>query len=355
MNVYYLYYLILLNNYIFSLNIFNVFTIKTVDRLNINKITTPKVDIKPIHKDLKKLSLLSKLIYEYDYVNSINEKNNYILNSNINITTNLTLNFIQSTNIYFNLVQHITFLNKNNFTTKNTDKYFNILNKQFPDTQIYGYFYNKKRLHSLILINHKSKEIITVFRGSQYVEEWLNNLIIYEKKIFFADNFKIHKGIYDMYVNEDVDKNIVYILRNLFFYFPTYRKIITGHSKGAINSILLAYELSEKLNDKYNYEIFTFGSPPIFNYNFGHFLHNHNNFKIYNVMNAYDIVTSFTIPYRYHIGNEIQLNGINISIINHTAPYQINFLDTLIHFYISFIRHDMNKYIEYIFLNSISS
>ena len=300
--------------------------------------------------DLKKFSLLSKLIYEYDYINAVNEKENFIIDPQINIQSNFTTNFIQNTNIYFNVMQYITFFDKKNFFTKESDKYLDILNKKFPDTQIYGYFYNKKRLHALILINHKYEEIIVVFRGSQYIEEWMKNLFLYEKKIINDNKFSIHSGIYNMYKNDDIDKNILYILKNLYHYLPGYRKIITGHSKGSINSLLLAHELLIEFGKLYNYEIYTFGCPPIFNYNFGSFLHNHPQLKIYNIMNKNDIITSFMIPYRYHIGNEIQLNGKNITFVKHDGPYRTVFFETIIYFYNSIINHDMNKYIENIFL-----
>ena len=303
-----------------------------------------------LNNDLKKLSLLSKLVYDYDYIGNHDIKNNYIINQNIDIKKNLTLDFIQKNNIYFNLIQFITLLNNKDFL-KNTDKYFDKLNKQFPNTQIYGYFYNKKRLHSLILINHKYKEIIVVFRGSQYIDEWFKNLYFIEKEISFNKNFKIHSGVYNMYTNNDIDKNIIYILENLFEYYPKYRKIFTGHSKGSLNSILLTSELLSKFNEKYNYEIYSFGSPQILNYNFGLYLHNNNNIKIYNVINDNDIITSIPFLNKYHIGTEIILRNNIIIIKNHDLPYQINFDITKI--YSSILNHDLNMYIKNIYNNLI--
>jgi hypothetical protein len=134
------------------------------------------------------MSILSKLIYEYDYVNENNNKKNYYIVPNINLSPNLTYSDIIKQNIYFipdnnkkdkSAPNHFaTFLHKKDFYPK-TNEYFTILHKIYPETQIYGYFY-KKRLHSLILINHRFKEIIVVFRGSQYMDEWLNNIFINE-------------------------------------------------------------------------------------------------------------------------------------------------------------------------------
>jgi hypothetical protein len=307
-----------------------------------------------LNNDLKKLSLLSKLVYDYDYIGDHIIKNNYIINQNIDITKNLTFDFIQKNNIYFNLIQFITLLNNKDFL-KNTDKYFDILNKQFPNTQIYGYFYNKNRLHSLILLNHKYEEIIVVFRGSQYIDEWFKNLYFIEKEISFNKNFKIHSGIYNMYTNNNIDKNIIYILENLFKYYPKYRKIFTGHSKGGINSFLLTSELLSKFNKKYKYEIYNFGCPQILNYKFGLYLHNNNNIKIYNIINDPDIITNIPFLDKYHIGTEILLKNNNIIIKNHDLPYKISFDITfnITKIYMSILNHDLNMYIKNIYNNLI--
>jgi hypothetical protein len=335
-----------MNKYYILTNIVLFFNIFLSNSLNFNffikKNNINDIDLN-LKNDLKKLSLISKLIYHYDYVNEHNIKNNYIINKNIDIKKNLTIDFIQKNNIYFNLIQFVKYLNNKDFL-KNTDKYFEILNNNFPNTQIYGYFYNKNRLYSLILLNHKYKEIIVVFRGTQYIEEWFKNLHITEKNISFNKKFKIHSGIYNMYTNNDIDKNIVFILKNLFEYFPKYRKIFTGHSKGSINSILLGFELLTEFNDKYNYEIYTFGSPQIFNYDFGSFLHNNKNIKIYNVINEHDIITSIPFINGYHIGNKVLLKNNKILIEKYNKPYKINF--DLSKIYLSILQHNLNIYIN---------
>lgn len=298
-----------------------------------------------IKDNLEKLSLLSKIIYDYDFTNN-NNKNNFIINTNLS-NNNFTLEFIQNNNIYFGLVQYITFLNNKNFL-KNNKKHFDLLNKKFPNTEIYGYFYNKKRLHSLILLDHTNKEIITVFRGSQYIDEWIENIKLFEKNILFCNKkYKIHSGIYDMYSINNIDTNIVYILKNLFSYFPKYKKIITGHSKGSTNSLLLSYELLTKLEIKYDYDIYIFGNPAIFNYDFALYLHTNKNLKIYNVINNLDIITS--LPYKYQIGKELLLINNNLVIKEHNKPYNIKCKINIKNIFLSIINHDLNIYIENIF------
>lgn len=300
-----------------------------------------------LNNDLKRLSLLSKLIYDYDYIHKHKEKKDLKFNiekdNYIDITNK---RFHIKNNIYFNLKQFITKLNNNDFI-KDSDKYFDLLNIYFPNIQIYGYFYNKKRLHSLILLNNDNKEIIVVFRGSQYKDEWCKNLKIFEKEIKF-DNLKntFHNGILNMYTDDNIDNNIIYILEKLFNYYPNYRKIFTGHSRGSINSILLSMELFNKLDKKYNYEIFGFGTPPLFNYKLALYLHNHPNIIINNIINELDIVT--LLPYKYHIGKEIILKD-KIIINNHKLPYKISNKINIKNIPISIINHDLNIYIKKIF------
>ena len=345
-------------------NIFNIllFTIHIVNVISFNFETNknnlfqnniPKLQLL---NDLKKMSLLSKLIYDYDYIHPHNPKNKFLFNlTNTNNLKNISVDFTKKNNIYFNLMQHITFLDNKDFI-KDTEKYFYLINKYFPEVEIYGYFYNKQRLHSLILLNHKDKEIIVVFRGCQYLDEWISNLKLNEKHINFdIDKNTIHNGIYEMYTQDNIDNNIIYILTKLFNYLPNYRKIITGHSKGSINSILLSFELLVKLENKYNYEIFCFGSPPLFNIELGKKLHNNPNICIYNVINELDIITFIPIFGKFQIGNEIFLDDDNIYFRTHKSPYKIKNMINISNFYNSIINHNLNIYIKKIFENKFKN
>ena len=212
-------------------------------------------------------------------------------------------------------------------------------------------------LYKIILINPINQiNILDVILISDTIYNaklllWNSNieLIVGTNDILPNKKYKIHSGIYNMYINNDIDKNIIYILENLFKYFPKYRKIFTGHSKGSTNSVLLVLELLSKFNDKYKYEIYTFGSPQIFNYELGSFLHNNKNIKIFNIINKPDIITSIPLLNKYHIGIEITLKNDQIYITKHKNPYKINFFIKEI--YSSIINHDLNIYIKNIFNN----
>lgn len=304
--------------------------------------------------DLKRFSLLSKVIYDYDYknVHKHYNKNNYIFDINKNNLENITTDFTQTNNIYFNVNQFITSLDNKDFI-KNTEKYLSLLNNFFPNIKFYSYFYDKKKIFLFILLNHVDKEIIVIFKGSQYRDEWIQNLKLKEKIIDFNEKkYKIHSGMYDMYRDDNIDTNIIYILKNLFNYFPKYRKIFTGHSKGTINNILLSFELTTKLDKKYNYEIFNLGTPPLFNYDFGLYLHNHSNIFINNVMNDLDIITLLPLN-KYHVGLEILLKNNNITIKKHMGPYKLENRITFNNILKSIESHDLNAYIKKIFENKI--
>jgi hypothetical protein len=292
------------------------------------------------------MSLLSKLVYDYNFIGIHDIKDKYVIDKRIDITKNITVDFIQKKNIYFNLFQYVTYLTNKDFL-QNSENYLELLEKYFPNTEIYGYFHNKNRLHSLILLNHKTYEIIVVFRGSQYIDEWIKNLYFMEKEISFNKEYKIHNGIYNMYINDDIDKNIIYILEILYIFYPKYRKVITGHSKGSTNCILLATELLSKLNEKYDYEIFIFGSPQILNYKYASYIHNHKNIKIYNIMNSYDIITIFPFN-KYQIGKQILLTDNKMIVNEYENPYKIKF-NLFGKIYSSISNHDLNIYIKKIF------
>ena len=336
----------------------------------------PDTKEKYIYSNLQKVSLLSKLIYEYDFQTLNNEKNNYIINSDFDKPTNLTFDFIQKNNIYFSgvfrklhqpavspaashpeqvitgsdVIQFITSISDKNFVKK-ANKYFKMLDKYFPDSQIYGYFCSKNRIHSFILINHRYKEIIVIFRGSQYIEEWFQNLNLYETQFLFNPEFTIHSGIYNMYHNKNINKNMVYILKNLFHHLPDYKTIFSGHSRGGVTSIIFAFELLEKIDKKINrkYEIYTFGNPPVFNYKIAKHLHHHPNIKVYNVFNEYDIISSLPIPFRYQIGTEILLKDKDILIKEHDEPFKNSFYFNFKNLFLSIVGHDLNLYIKNIF------
>ena len=309
--------------------------------INGNKISNniEKININKIYK----MAILSKTIYDYDF-NNKNKKDSLCLLSKFDLKNNLSIDTIKTNNIYFNTDQYVSYLNTENFS-KEAKNYLDFISNNFPDTEIYGYFNNKNRLHSLIIINHKIEEINIVFRGSMYFDEWINNLLIKESSIPYND-LKIHSGILKLYKHNNINNNILYSLKNLFEYFPKYKNIFGGHSKGTILSFLTIIDLLNILDyNDYTYEVVCFGSPQILNKNIADFLHNNDKIKIYNVINENDIISNLPFNNKYQVGLEILMKNDDIIINEYDKPYnsKINIFNN---FFKLISNHDLKKYIH---------
>ena len=126
MNINYILYILLLFGQTkilvdsFNINFYNPSTKINYSNKIVDKIEQLSIKDK---NEIQKLSILSKIIYEYDFtninnINNINYKNNYILDISSNKNTNLTFDFINNNNIYFSLDQYVSFLHDNNLSKK---------------------------------------------------------------------------------------------------------------------------------------------------------------------------------------------------------------------------------------------
>ena len=283
--------------------------------------------------NIKKSALLSKLIYDCDDKNI--DYNKGIDYNNIN---KLSYELLLNNNIKFN--KHI-------FTNLNEKYHCSKSNKD-----IFGYFYNNK-IYCIILLDHECKEINTIFRGSSYLNEWIQNFNLFETKLDFNENYKMHSGIYNMYTYENADKNIINILKYLYLNFYNYKKVFNAHSKGCINSILTAYQLTndkdyiDQLYNK-NFQIYCFGNPPVFNLELAKKICNLNNIKILNIINDFDIIPN--LQYNYHIGDEIIIHDdYTLSIKKKSEPYKYDNKICLFNLFLCIQNHDLDKYMKLIF------
>lgn len=290
--------------YIFT-NVIGLNLVKPNLKTKINNSNLDKLS-----NELSRMSLLSKVIYDYDY----NEKNK-------KEELNIKLDSLRCDNFNCLKLDHLELLH---------------------NSQLHKSYDSKNRLQSIVLINHKLEEIIVIFRGSNYLNEWIKNLDLKESIIDFNKKFKIHNGIYQMYK----ENNLFLYLSELYNNYPNYRKIFTGHSKGSVHSILSVLELDSKLGNNYDYEIFGFGTPPIFNFELSDYLIKKKNIKIYNVVNNQDIITLLKLKDKYHVGEEIILNKNNILIKKHQKPYIIKNIIKFNNFFKSIENHDLCNYIE---------
>jgi len=311
------YLLINIGNSILSLNIKYYFN--NLYNKNTEKTLT-------LYDNLKRTSIISKMIYEYDYTYKMKSLNNQ--------------------------VDEVIKLNHCNFFKNNIkyNKYIELYQQYYKDSDLLGYFV-ENRLYCLFILNHTTKEINIIFRGSNYIDEWIENLNIGEREINFGNNliFNLHNGMYNNYKKYNSDKNIENILNKLFDKYPKYKIIFTGHSKGNINSILTAFKLTCNNNNNNNfnnnvYDIYCYGSPPIFNYEFANILHNNKNLNIYNIINENDIIPH--LPYKYQIGMEIKINNFFIESVNHDEPYYLKSHCFITNICESIFDHDLDNYID---------
>jgi hypothetical protein len=151
--------------------------------------------------------------------------------------------------------------------------------------------------------------IIIVFRGTEYIEEWMRDIDY--QQVFYLKNSKntslssladinlgpsVHKGFYRVY--NDMKNSILSKIEELN---PDKTKniIITGHSLGSGVSTILSADLY--YSDYKNIVCYLFASPRVGNAQFAALI---GNTKLYNIINNLDIVPTLPIavaPNLYNI------------------------------------------------------
>ena len=164
---------------------------------------------------------------------------------------------------------------------------------------------------AIIGYNTKYDSIFVAFRGSNNIQDWINNFHI--SKIYPYDKYEnvgVENGFYSIYKTFELPifSNIVY----LSIKYNTSNLILTGHSLGAALSTLLAFDiLNDDVYEGFNiHSIITFGSPRVGNYEFSNAIKNINSFRI---THYYDIVPHLPqeLLNYYHIGQEVWYNEDN--------------------------------------------
>uniref|UniRef100_A0A078BNM9 triacylglycerol lipase n=1 Tax=[Candida] hispaniensis TaxID=312227 RepID=A0A078BNM9_9ASCO len=152
----------------------------------------------------------------------------------------------------------------------------------FPHTELiksYRDEFNDLSLTSYLAVDHDSKEIYTVLRGSHSVEDWMVDFTVRQESI---DNMvwgknatasqscqkcKVHKGFLTAYtltyekMHNDIEATIAE--------YPEYSLTITGHSLGAAVALLLG--VSMKVNG-HNPLVVTYGQPLVGNQEFANWV-----------------------------------------------------------------------------------
>uniref|UniRef100_A0A078BML5 triacylglycerol lipase n=1 Tax=[Candida] hispaniensis TaxID=312227 RepID=A0A078BML5_9ASCO len=215
--------------------------------------------------------------------------------------------------------------------------------KEFPNTEVL-YVYQDIQfdptLPSYIAVDHNSKEIYTVFRGTRSVGDAITDLEINQKSLTnFAwgknitasqtcENCKVHEGFlraYNLTYNR-ISKN----LDDVILKYPDYSQTIVGHSLGG--AVALLFGISMKVNG-HDPLVVTYGQPLVGNKEFADWadqlffgqtkpnvLSDFPSRKFYRVTHLGDIVP--TVPFwsgYTHTSGEIfldQKNGVLPSLKN---------------------------------------
>lgn len=101
--------------------------------------------------------------------------------------------------------------------------------------------------------------IYVAFRGSETIQNWVDNLDAVLTNYPSCDGCEVHKGFYQ--VEQAAYPQVLAAVQTLKEQFPSYGVIVTGHSLGAAIATLTALELMASGVGKVN--AIHFGSPRV--------------------------------------------------------------------------------------------
>jgi len=166
-----------------------------------------------------------------------------------------------------------------------------------------------KNVNLKTTIKYKSKEgifgiictnkdnILLIFRGTQYIDEWIKNINVEQSFFLLHQNIKnnnalqdidlapsVHRGIYQIY--NKIKSEIFSVLNNLN---PSKNKniIIAGHSLGSAIATICTVDLH--YNNYKNIVTYIFASPRVGNKKFAQLIQN---LPIYSLINSLDVIPS---------------------------------------------------------------
>ncbi|KAJ9065373.1 hypothetical protein DSO57_1020226 [Entomophthora muscae] len=141
---------------------------------------------------------------------------------------------------------------------------------------------------AVILVDRRRSQIVLVFRGSVYLENWIQDSKTNMVSVLYAQNTKIHQGF-----KEAIDALMPLVIEPFKYTltkYPNYQTVITGHSLGAALATLAASELFR--NNILPWErmsLFTYGEPRSGNLAFARWI-NSQHTTITRVVNENDVV-----------------------------------------------------------------
>lgn len=159
-------------------------------------------------------------------------------------------------------------------------------------------------------LDTQTNTLFVAFRGSSNIQNWIDNIQISRISPYNDSSIEVEKGFYKAYnyLKPELIDNLAILSKK----YNINSLSITGHSLGAAESTLFAYDI---LNDFTNYNIlyfYNFGSPRVGN---PEFVKSFSSFSLpsFRVTHYYDIVPH--VPEEFlgylHISNEIWYNEDN--------------------------------------------
>jgi predicted lipase len=116
------------------------------------------------------------------------------------------------------------------------------------DTDVTGY----------VAIDNTNKLVVTSFRGSSSVDNWITNLEFGFVDTDLCPGCTAHEGFWQSWL--DARDDILAAIKNSSATNPTYKLVVTGHSLGGAIASLATAQLR---NDGYDVGLYTFGAPRI--------------------------------------------------------------------------------------------
>jgi hypothetical protein len=115
--------------------------------------------------------------------------------------------------------------------------------------------------HGVIGYTTSQSTIYVSFRGSESIQNWLDNLDVKTVTYPACSKCEVHEGFYK--AEQSCFSSVLSEVKSLKQKFPSYSVIVTGHSLGAALATLTAYDLQQ--NGVSGVRMFNFGSPRVGN------------------------------------------------------------------------------------------
>ena len=111
-------------------------------------------------------------------------------------------------------------------------------------------------------------KVILVFRGSDNIENWAENLDFVQMGYSYCSGCEVHAGFFGAY--KDIQADVISNMKSLRQQYPSSQLIVTGHSLGAAIATLAYVDLYAAFGSV-DY-LYTFGSPRVGNDQFASYV-----------------------------------------------------------------------------------